>query len=73
MVPASFPACVNTLGWINEVQEWGKRSLNPELVFLLSEIRKGKERKGEPRENEPGRVPGWSREVEKFAERQKDH
>lgn len=47
-VPMSFPACVNTLGWINEIQEMGKRSLNPELVFLLLEIKKEKKGKEDP-------------------------
>lgn len=44
----SFPVCVNTLGWINEIQEMGKRSLNPELVFLLLEIKKEKKGKEDP-------------------------
>lgn len=40
----SFPAHVNRLGWINEMQEMGKCSLNPDLFFLVLEEKKGKER-----------------------------
>lgn len=48
MAPMSFAACVNSLGRINEIQEMGKRSLNPELVFLLLEVKKEKKGKGDP-------------------------
>lgn len=49
--PASFPACGNTLGWVNGIQEMGKRSLNPELAFLL--LDKIKEKKGK---EDPGKM-----------------
>lgn len=47
----SFPACGNTLGWVNGIQEMGKRSLNPELAFLL--LDKIKEKKGK---EDPGKM-----------------
>lgn len=42
------------------MQEMGKRSLNPDLVFLLleREKRKKKERKEGPRANAPGKSAG---------------
>lgn len=68
--------CVNRSGWINEMQEMEKCSLNPGLVFLLLERRKEKKKgkgKRDPGQMHLGRVPGRSRERQKFAERQKDH
>lgn len=65
-VPTSFPACVNTLGWGNEIQEMGKCSLNPKLIFLLLEIKKekkGKEDPGKMHLGEGQAGQGWERSL----------